>query len=170
MSIAEFVLVSGDFMGEWVETPKCWKWRSFTKVTIPVVVRHNSSYDELVACVIQSGDLDCAPGDVVISYLMNSREKVNPTIINSDVRKFMYVMDVDADGFRLILRINIAERSFKRSVNSSEPPLPRPAVDDDFSDYKNDGNHSINTKDDSMYMEDISSNLQDDKEDRGMGS
>ncbi|PHT70524.1 hypothetical protein T459_25628 [Capsicum annuum] len=110
MSIAEFVLISGDFVGEWVETPTCWKWRSFTKVTIPVAVRRNSSYNELVPRVMQSGDLDCTSDNVVVSYLINLREKVNPTIINSDVRVLMYMIDVDADGFRTILRINVAER------------------------------------------------------------
>ncbi|PHT32052.1 hypothetical protein CQW23_28389 [Capsicum baccatum] len=67
MSIAEFILVSDDFMGEWAETPKCWKWGSFTKVTLPIIVRRNSSYDELVASVMQSRDLDCAASDVVIT-------------------------------------------------------------------------------------------------------
>ncbi|KAF3670807.1 hypothetical protein FXO38_06901 [Capsicum annuum] len=131
-------------MGEWVETPKRWKWRSFTKVTIPIHVRCNSSYDEFVASVIQSGDLDCAPSDVVISYLMHSREKVNPTIINSDVRVLTYIMDADADDFRPILRINMVERSFEGLLNSS-PLLPRhPAVDDDLNDYENDDDHPIN--------------------------
>ncbi|KAF3613044.1 hypothetical protein FXO38_36471, partial [Capsicum annuum] len=101
MSIAEFVLIFGDFMGEWVETLKCWKWRSFTKVTIPILVRRNSSYNEFTASVMQSGDLDCMPSDVVISYLMHSKEKVNSTIINNDVRVLTYIMDADADGFRL---------------------------------------------------------------------
>ncbi|PHT29834.1 hypothetical protein CQW23_30599 [Capsicum baccatum] len=108
------------------------------KVTIPDVVRRNSSYDKLVVSVMQSRNLDCASRDMVISYLMNSREKVNPTITNSDVRVLMYMMNVDADGFRPILRINVAERSVKGLVNSSEPPPPRRAVDDDFSDYEND--------------------------------
>ncbi|PHT29378.1 hypothetical protein CQW23_31029 [Capsicum baccatum] len=44
MAIAEFILVSGDFMGEWAETSKCWKWRSFTKVTIPIPIRRNSEF------------------------------------------------------------------------------------------------------------------------------
>ncbi|PHU16959.1 hypothetical protein BC332_12654 [Capsicum chinense] len=117
MSIAEFVLVSGDFMGEWVETSKCWKWRSFTKVTISIPVRRNSSYDEFFASVMQSGDLDCAPSDVVISYVMHLREKVSPTIINSNVRVLTYIMDADADGFRPILRINMVERSFEGPLN-----------------------------------------------------
>ncbi|PHT98301.1 hypothetical protein BC332_32770 [Capsicum chinense] len=108
-----------------------------------------------------SGDLDCASGDV-ISYIVNLREKVNPTIINSVVRVLMYMMDVDADSFRPILRINITERSFKGLVNSLEPPPPRSTVDNDFSDYENDDNHPINMEDDPMHMEDILLDLQDD--------
>ncbi|PHU02298.1 hypothetical protein BC332_27549 [Capsicum chinense] len=154
MSIVEFVLVSGDFMGEWVETPKCWKWRSFIKVTILIPVRRNSLYDEFVISVIQSEDLDCAPSNVVISYLMHLREKVNPTIINNDVRVLTYIMDADADGFRPILRINVVERSFEGPLNSSPPPPRRPVVDDDLNDYENDGDHPINMEDDSMHMED----------------
>ncbi|PHT48247.1 hypothetical protein CQW23_12455 [Capsicum baccatum] len=102
---------------EWVETSKCWKWRSFTKVTISIPVLRNSSYDEFVASIMQSGDLDCAPSDMVISYVMHLREKVNPTIINSDVRVLTYIMDADADGFRPILRINMVETSFEGPLN-----------------------------------------------------
>ncbi|PHT43419.1 hypothetical protein CQW23_17444 [Capsicum baccatum] len=153
MSIVEFVLISGDFMEEWVETPKCWKWRSF----------------------IKSGDLDCAPSDMVISYLMHSRKKVNLTIINSDVRVLTYIMDADADGFRPILRINVVERSFEGPLNSSTPSPRRPTVDDDLiddnlNDYKNGDNYPINMEDDSMHMEDFSSNSQDDEENRGTAS
>ncbi|PHT26245.1 hypothetical protein CQW23_34141 [Capsicum baccatum] len=137
-------------MGEWLKTLKCWKWRSFMKVTIPVVVRHNSSYDELVASVMQSGNLDCAPDDMVISYLMNLREKLNPTIINSDVSVLMYMMDVDTDDFRIILWINVAERSIEGLVNSLKPPPLRRAVNDDFNDYKSDDDQPISTEDDPM--------------------
>ncbi|PHT42814.1 hypothetical protein CQW23_16839 [Capsicum baccatum] len=170
IGLREFVLVSGDFMGEWLETPKCWKWRSFRKVTIPVVVRRNSSYDELVASVMQSGNLDCSPRDILFSYLINSREKVNPTIINSDVRVRIYMMDVDKDGFSPILRINIAERSVEGLVNSSEPPPPCRAVDNDFSDYENDEDQPINTEDDPMHIEEVSSDSQDNEEDHRTGS
>ncbi|PHU05936.1 hypothetical protein BC332_26758 [Capsicum chinense] len=140
MSIAEFVLVSGDFMGEWVETSKCWKWRSFTK----------------------RGDLDCAPSDVVISYVMHSREKVNPAIINSNVRVLTYIMDADADGFRPILRINVIERSFEGPLNSSAPPPRRPTIDDDLidddlNDYENDVDDTINMEDYFIHMEYFSS-------------
>ncbi|PHT48262.1 hypothetical protein CQW23_12470 [Capsicum baccatum] len=134
MSIAEFVLVSSDFLGEWVETSKCYKWRSFTKMTIPIPIRCNSSYDEFFASVKQSRDLDCASSNVVISYVRHSKEKVNPTIINSDVRVMTYIMDADADDFRLILRINVVERSFEGPLNSSAPPPWRPTVDDDLID------------------------------------
>ncbi|PHT34991.1 hypothetical protein CQW23_26791 [Capsicum baccatum] len=171
MSIAEFVLVSGDFMGEWVETSKCWKLRLFTKVTISIPVRRNSSYNKFVAIVMQSGDLDCAPSDMVISYVMYSRENVNSTIINSDVRVLTYIMNADTDGFRPILRINMVERSFKGPLNSSAPPPLRSAVDDDLidddlNDYENDTDDKINMKDYSMHMEDFSLDLQDDEEDR----
>ncbi|PHT98874.1 hypothetical protein BC332_32202 [Capsicum chinense] len=153
MSIVEFVLVSGDFMEEWVETSKCWKWRSFTK----------------------SGNLDCTLSDVVISYVMHLREKVNPTIINNDVRVLTYIIDADADGFRPILRINMVERSFEGPLNSSAP-LPRcptvdnDLIDDDLNDYKNDVDDTINMKDYSMHMEDFSLDSQDDEEDRKMES
>ncbi|PHT38387.1 hypothetical protein CQW23_21960 [Capsicum baccatum] len=175
MSIAEFVVVSDDFMGEWVETSKCWKWRLFTKVTIPIPVRHNSSYDEFVASVMQSGDLDCVPSDVVIVYVMHSREKVNLTIINSDLRVLTYIMDADADGFRPILRINVVERSFEGPLNSSAPPLRRLIVDDDLIDddlngYENDVDDATNMKDYSMHMKDFSSDSQDDEEYREMES
>ncbi|PHU22942.1 hypothetical protein BC332_08049 [Capsicum chinense] len=158
MSIVEFVPVSSDFKGEWVETLKCWKWRSFTKVTIPIPIPHNSSYDEFVASVMQSGDLDCAPSDVMISYVMHLREKVIPTIINSDVHAMTYITDTDVDGFRPILRINVVERSFERPLNSSAPLPRRPTVDDDLinddlNDYENDVDDIINMEDYSMHME-----------------
>ncbi|PHT58717.1 hypothetical protein CQW23_01080 [Capsicum baccatum] len=165
MLIAEFILVSGDFMGEWVKTSKCWKWRSFTKVIIPIRIRRNSSYNEFIASVIQSGDLDCAPSDVVISYVMYSREKVNPTIINSDECVLTYIMDADADSFRPILRINVVERSFEGPLNSSAPSPRRPTVDDNLNDYENDVDDTINMEDYSMHMEDFSSDSQDDDED-----
>ncbi|KAM3237016.1 hypothetical protein P3L10_012045 [Capsicum annuum] len=170
MSIAEFVLVSVDFMGEWVETSKCWKLRSFTKVTISIPVRRNNSYDKFVASVMQSGDLDCAPSDVVISYVIHLKEKVNLTIINSDVRVLTYIMDADPNDFRPILRINVVERSFEGLLNSSTPPPRGPTIDDDLidddlNDYENDINDTINMEDYSMYMEDFSSDSQDDKED-----
>ncbi|PHT38309.1 hypothetical protein CQW23_21882 [Capsicum baccatum] len=160
MSFVEFFLISGDFTGEWVKTLKCWKWKSFTKVTISIPIHRNSLYDEFVASIMQSGDLDCVPSDVVISYEMHSREKVNPMIINSDVRVLTYIIDADADGFRIILRINVVERSFEGPLSSSAPLLRCSAVnddliDDDLNDYENDVDDTINKEDYSMHMEDF---------------
>ncbi|KAF3681117.1 putative peroxisomal fatty acid beta-oxidation multifunctional protein AIM1-like [Capsicum annuum] len=120
---------------------------------------------------LESGDLDCAPSDVVISYVMHSREKVNPTIINSDVRVLTYIMDADVDSFRPILRINVVERSFEGPLNSSAPPprrLPVDAdlIDEDLNDYENDVDDTINMEDYSLHMKDFSSDWQDDEEDR----
>ncbi|PHU27523.1 hypothetical protein BC332_05855 [Capsicum chinense] len=142
-------------------------------MTISIPVHRNSSYDEFVASVMQSGDLDCAPSDVVISYVMHSRVKVNPTIINNDVRVLTYIMDADANGFRPILRINVVERSFERPLNSSAPPPWCSAVDDDLIDddlnnYENDVDDTINMKYYSMHMENFSSDSQHD--DREMDS
>ncbi|PHU23409.1 hypothetical protein BC332_08516 [Capsicum chinense] len=127
---------------------------------MPILIPRNSLYAKFVTSVMQRGDLDCAPSDVVISYLMHSREKVNPTIINNDVRVLTYMMDADADGFRPILRINLVERSFEGPQNSSPPPSRRPAVDDDLNNYENDDDHPINMEDDSMHMENFSSDSQ----------
>ncbi|PHT55332.1 hypothetical protein CQW23_03818 [Capsicum baccatum] len=111
-------------------------------VTIPIPVHRNSSYDEFIASVMQSGDLDCASSDVVISYVMHLRKKLNPTITNSNVRVLTYIMDADADGFRPILRINVVERSFEGPLNSSAPPPRCPTVDDDLI---NDGLNDMRT-------------------------
>ncbi|PHT79130.1 hypothetical protein T459_17182 [Capsicum annuum] len=157
-------------MEEWVNTPRCWKWRSFTKVTLPIVVHRNSSYDELVASVMQSGDLDCASSNVVISYLMHWREKVNPTIINNDACVSLYMMDVDADGFRPILRINVVDRSFEGPMNSSPSPPRCPTVDDDLNNYESDDIYPMNIEDDCVHMKDVSSDSQDAEDDCGIGS
>ncbi|KAF3626810.1 hypothetical protein FXO38_29048 [Capsicum annuum] len=106
---------------------------------------------------------------------MHLREKVNPTIINNDVCVLTYIMDADADGFRPILRINMVERSFEGSLNSSPTP-PRSStvdnnlIDDDLNDYENDDDYPINMEDDSMHMKNFSSDSQDDEEDYGTRS
>ncbi|KAF3668281.1 hypothetical protein FXO38_08175 [Capsicum annuum] len=108
--------------------------------------------------------------NVVINYVMHSRENVNPTIINSDGRVLTYIMDADADGFRPILWINVVERSFEGPLNSSAPPPRRPTVgddliDDDLNDYENDVDDTINMEDYSMHIEDFSSDsFEEDRE------
>ncbi|PHT32155.1 hypothetical protein CQW23_28492 [Capsicum baccatum] len=127
--------------------------KSFTKVTLPIAVCRNGSYDDLVTSVMESRDLVCEPSDVVISYLINSRKKVNPTIINNDRRVSLYMMDVGDDEFRPILRINVVEKPFEEQLNSSPPPLRHPIVDDDLNNYENDDDHSMNMEDNSVDME-----------------
>ncbi|PHT48354.1 hypothetical protein CQW23_12562 [Capsicum baccatum] len=136
---------------------------------ILVSVRRNSSYDDLVASIMESGDLDCAPSDVVISYLMHLRENVHPTITNNDKRVSLYMMNIDVDGFRPILRINVVERPFEESLNSSPPPPRRQIINDDLNDYDNDDDHSINMEDNSMDMKHDSLDSQDVGEDYGIG-
>ncbi|KAM3287663.1 hypothetical protein P3S67_021093 [Capsicum chacoense] len=106
----------------------------------------------------------------MISYLIHSREKVNPTIINNDPRMSLYIMDVDADGFRPILRINIIDRSFEGSMNLSPSPPWCWTVNNDLNNYESDGDHPMNMEDDCVHMEDVSSNSQDAEEDCKMGS
>ncbi|PHT28129.1 hypothetical protein CQW23_32269 [Capsicum baccatum] len=170
MFVTEFVLVAGDFMEEWVNTPRGSKWKSFTKLTLSIAVCCNSLYDELVESVKRRGDLDCALSNVVISYLMHSRKKVNPTIINNDARVSLYMMDVDVDGFRPVLRINVVDRSFEGPMNSSPSLLRFPTVDENLNDYKSDGNHPMNMEDVCVHMKDVSSDSQDAEEDYETGS
>ena len=68
MVVAEFVVVVGDYMGVWEETPKIWVWKSFTKTTVPIALRRNGSYADMIASVIEAGELCCEPSDLVISY------------------------------------------------------------------------------------------------------
>ncbi|PHT99994.1 hypothetical protein BC332_29782 [Capsicum chinense] len=116
---------------------------------------------------MESGGLDCASSDLVISYLMHSRKKVNPTIINNDVRMLMYMMNIDANDFRPILRINVVESSFEGLLNSSPPPPRRLAVDNNLNDYENNDDHLINMEDNSVHMKDVLSDSQDAEEDCG---
>ncbi|KAM3281254.1 hypothetical protein P3S67_028275 [Capsicum chacoense] len=101
---------------------------------------------------------------------MYSRQKVNPTIINNDARGSLYMLDVDADDFRSVLRINIVDRSFEGSMNSSPSPPRCLIVDDNLNDYESGENHPMNMEDDCVHMEDVSSDSQDAEEDCGMGS
>ncbi|KAF3661607.1 hypothetical protein FXO38_05536 [Capsicum annuum] len=118
---------------------------------------------------MQSGYLDCASSNVVISYLMHWREKVNPTIINNDACVSLYMMDVDADDFRPILRINVVDRSFEGPMNSSPSPPRCPTVDDDLNNYESDGIYPMNIEDDCVHMKDVSSDSQDAEDDCGIG-
>ncbi|PHU12052.1 hypothetical protein BC332_18982 [Capsicum chinense] len=76
-----------------------------------IPLRRNGLYDDMVRSVIERGELDYEPKNVVISYLMNERGKYIPTFTKNDRHVFLYMLDVVADGSRPILRINIVPGS-----------------------------------------------------------
>nr|AAP45187.2 Transposase-related protein, putative [Solanum bulbocastanum] len=84
MTVAEFVVAGGDYIGVWEKTPKSWNWKSFSKTTLPIALRCNGSYDDMIASVIKADELTCEPNDLVISYQMNGRGKIHPTFIKND--------------------------------------------------------------------------------------
>ncbi|XP_049352710.1 uncharacterized protein LOC125817205 [Solanum verrucosum] len=77
MVVAEFVVAGGDYMGVWKETPKSRNWKSLSKTTVPIALRRNGSYDDLIASVIEAGELTSEPNDLVI-------------MVNKDSNRFMY--------------------------------------------------------------------------------
>ncbi|KAG5615239.1 hypothetical protein H5410_015063 [Solanum commersonii] len=110
MIVAEFVVVDGDYMGVWEETPKSWYCKLFSKTIVPIALR-NDSYDDMIANVIEAGELACEPDNLVISYQMNGRGKIHPTFIKNDRHVSLYMMDIVVDGSRPILRTNVIARS-----------------------------------------------------------
>ncbi|KAG5571535.1 hypothetical protein H5410_061301 [Solanum commersonii] len=54
MAVAKFVVACGDYMGVWEETPKRWNWKSFSKTIVPIALRRNGSYDDMIASVIEA--------------------------------------------------------------------------------------------------------------------
>ncbi|XP_059302282.1 uncharacterized protein LOC132054255 [Lycium ferocissimum] len=157
-SIGEYVIVGGDFTGEWVETPKCWNWNSSSKVTVSIVVRLNGTYNDLVESVKESGELDCEPSDLRISYMINAlptKGKAHPSFITNDRHVVLYMLDIAADGCRLVLRINVVERSQAAST-SATPPLPPPPqqpVDANSMQNESMGNHSMDMDDHDIDVE-----------------
>ncbi|PHT93050.1 hypothetical protein T459_00932 [Capsicum annuum] len=111
MTIAEVVAVDGIYIGAWEEGPNSWRWKSSTKKTVPISLRRNGLYDDMVQSVIESGELECEPKNIDISYVMNGRGKIHLTFINNDRHVSLYMLDVVADGSRSLLRINIVSES-----------------------------------------------------------
>ncbi|KAG5575895.1 hypothetical protein H5410_056029, partial [Solanum commersonii] len=83
---------------------------------VPIALRRNGSYDDMISSVIETGELACEPSNLVISYQMNEREK-NTFHIN-DRHVSLYKMDIAADGSRPILRINVIAKSQIEPTNS----------------------------------------------------
>ncbi|KAM3237668.1 hypothetical protein P3L10_012698 [Capsicum annuum] len=148
MAVAEAVVLGGNYMGAWKEGPNYWRWNSSTKETVPIPFRHNGSYDDIVRSVIESGELECEPKNIVISYVMNGRGKIHPTFINNDWHVSLYMLDVVADGSRPLLRINIIPES-------PTIPSPQPTINkhDSFKDESLDA-HPMDSKYDSMELKD----------------
>ncbi|KAK4706556.1 hypothetical protein R3W88_033876 [Solanum pinnatisectum] len=135
MAVAEFVVASGDYIGVWEETPKSWNWKSFSKMTLPIAWRRNGSYDDMIASVIEAGELTCEPNDQVINYQMNVRGKIHPTLIKNDRHVCLCMLDIGIDGSKPTLRIQ---------VNARPPIEPTNSFNDDNDSIGNErlGDHS----------------------------
>ncbi|KAK6791465.1 hypothetical protein RDI58_010546 [Solanum bulbocastanum] len=72
----------------------------------------------MIARVIEVDELACEPGSLVISYQMNRRGKIHPTLIKNDRHVSLYMMDIVVHGCRPILRINVIVRSSIEPMNS----------------------------------------------------
>ncbi|PHT45608.1 hypothetical protein CQW23_14766 [Capsicum baccatum] len=146
MAVAEVVVMGGNYMGAWEEGPNCWKWKSSIKETVPIPLRRSGSYADMVQSVIESGELICEPKNVVISYVMNERGKIYPTFINNDRHVSLYMLDVTADGSRLLLRINVVP-------GSPTIPPPHSAIDEhDSFKYESLDAHPMDSEDHSMEL------------------
>ncbi|PHT97824.1 hypothetical protein BC332_33250 [Capsicum chinense] len=113
---------------------------------MPIPLRRNGSYADMVQSVIESGELECEPKNVVISYVMNERVKIYPTFINNDRHVSLYILDIAADGSRLLLRINIVPGS-----PTIQPPYSTIDEHDSFEDESLDA-HPMDSKDHSMEL------------------
>ncbi|KAK4737230.1 hypothetical protein R3W88_000927 [Solanum pinnatisectum] len=85
---------------------------------MPIVLRHNGSYNDMITSVIEAGELTCEPNDLVISYQMNHKGKLHLTFIKNDRHVSLYMLDIGIDGSKPILRININSRSPIEPTNS----------------------------------------------------
>ncbi|KAF3662054.1 hypothetical protein T459_17069 [Capsicum annuum] len=150
MVVAEVVIVGGDYMDMWEEGPNYWKSKSSSKETVPIPLRRNSSYDNMVRSVIERRELDYEPKNIMISYLMNGRGKIHPTFIKNDRHVSLYMLDATVNGSRPLLRINVIPGS-----PTILPPYPTIDEHDSFEDESLDV-HPMDTK-----LEDLSTELED---------
>ncbi|XP_049405284.1 uncharacterized protein LOC125868756 [Solanum stenotomum] len=154
MAVAEFVVAGGDYMGVCEETLKSWNWKSFSKMTLPIALRRNGSYDDIIASVIEAGELTYEPNNLVISYQMNEREKIHPTFIKNDRHMSLYMLDIGIDGSRPTLRINVNVRPPIEPTNSFNGDNDS-IGNERLSDHSNKslGDHSMNLHDDPTNVE-----------------
>ncbi|KAK4721848.1 hypothetical protein R3W88_012081 [Solanum pinnatisectum] len=157
MAVAEFVVAGGDYMGVWEETPKNWNWKSFSKTTVPIALRRNGSYDDMIASVIEAGELTCESNDLVIRYQINGRGKIHPAFIKNDRHVSLYMLDIGIDGSRPILRINVNVRppiEPTNSFNGDNDSIENERLGDHskeslgYNSNESLGDHSLNMHDD----------------------
>uniref|UniRef100_M1DY04 Mutator-like transposase n=1 Tax=Solanum tuberosum TaxID=4113 RepID=M1DY04_SOLTU len=79
MAVVEFVVAGGDYMGVWEETLKSWNWKSFSKMTVPILLHRNGSYDDMIASIIEAdiGGIDGSRPTLRIN--VNVRPPIEPT-------------------------------------------------------------------------------------------
>ncbi|KAG5599634.1 hypothetical protein H5410_031004 [Solanum commersonii] len=71
MTVAEFVVAGGDYMGVWEETPKRWNWKSFSKMTVPIALRRIGSYEDMIASIIKAESLGDNSNESFSDHSMN---------------------------------------------------------------------------------------------------
>ncbi|KAK6777679.1 hypothetical protein RDI58_024397 [Solanum bulbocastanum] len=162
MAVTEFIIAGGDYMAVWEETPKSWNWKSFSKMIVSIALCRNGSNDDMIASVIEAGELSCELNDLVISYQMNGRGKIHSTFIKNDRHLSLYMLDIGIDGPRPTLRININVRppiKPTNSFNGNNDSIGNERLGDhskeSLGDNSNEslGDHSMNIHDDPTNVE-----------------
>ncbi|KAG5576223.1 hypothetical protein H5410_056357, partial [Solanum commersonii] len=131
--VAEFIVAGGNYM----------------RTIVPIALHRNGSYDDMISSVIQAGELACEPGNLMINYQMTKRVKIHPAFIKNDWHVSLYLMNIDVDGSRPILRINIIARS---------PIEPT----DSFNDNDSVGNENLGDQPNESFCDQSNDNLVDD--------
>ncbi|KAH0715963.1 hypothetical protein KY290_008930 [Solanum tuberosum] len=162
MPVAEFVVAGGDYTGVWEKTPKSWNWKFVSKTTVPIALHRNGSYDDMIASVIEAGELTCEPNDLVISYQMNGRGKIHPTFIKNYRHVRLYMLGIGIDGSRPTLSINVNARppiEPTNSFNNDNDSIGNERLGDHskeslgYNSNESLGNHSMNIHDDPTNVE-----------------
>ncbi|KAH0739593.1 hypothetical protein KY290_038298 [Solanum tuberosum] len=129
---------------------------------MPIALRRNGSYDDMITSVIEADELTCKPNDLVISYQMNGRGKIHPTFIKNDRHVSLYMLDIGIDGSRPTLRINVNVRppiEPTNSFNGDNDSIGNERLGDHSKEILGDnsneslGDHSMNIHDDPTNVE-----------------
>ncbi|KAG5585211.1 hypothetical protein H5410_045645 [Solanum commersonii] len=124
---------------------------------MPIALRRNGSYDDMIASVIEADELTCKPNDLVISYQINGRGKIHPTFIKNDRHVSLYILDIGIEGSRPTLRVNVNVRppiETTNSFNGDNDSIKNERLGDhskeSLGDNSNEslGDHSMNIHDD----------------------